>query len=457
MKDFGSSNYELKETMDQQKTQLDKIADNSVRTKALIGGIVSEGSNDIAITVIGDSTGNEETEWVYLLTEKLAEYANGYNVNYFLYDSVSGAYSKKVIKSLGESKKIVSTIGQYTKILKNDYVKIDESNHDVDVAIKIKMDFSTGASRYIMTKNNGNTSTECWSIVLNTSNLCVFYWTNESMAGGAMGYMGELATLPSDEEVYLRFVFDADNGSSSKTFSMYRSIDDGDTWTLLNSSTSAGTTTILKDESVPYAVLGKAYRAADATGEVSYIRLNAEIDGNNVFPIGFDYFEKTDANDEQDIEGYPTINIFNASVSGWGLSSFLNSDTLREVSQQAIKSTLMLSTSHNDLYDVGSALDDKLDLLFTAIKGYMYKPNIVILTQNPEGDSIDGKMRHAIRRNDLISYSNENNYDYIDTYGMFVDLINSGISFYDLINQDDIHPTNSGSEKWASYIYNLLT
>ena len=63
----------------------------SIQCQKLLNTLRS-GQRDTAILVVGDSTGNETTEWVYLLASWIAPKYPAYTVNYYLYDTMTGDF-----------------------------------------------------------------------------------------------------------------------------------------------------------------------------------------------------------------------------------------------------------------------------------------------------------------------------------------------------------------------------
>jgi len=79
------------------------------QTAPLLGKL-RRGVEDAAILVLGDSTGNETTEWVYLSAVALAARFPAYTVNYYLWDVAGGstAYGAATVIQTGSGAKVLN-------------------------------------------------------------------------------------------------------------------------------------------------------------------------------------------------------------------------------------------------------------------------------------------------------------------------------------------------------------
>ncbi len=83
-------------------------AGTAAQAAALIGKL-RRNVEDAALLVIGDSTGNETTEWVYLAVQALAARFPTHTVNYYLWDAAGGtAYSSAVVVQTGTGPRVLN-------------------------------------------------------------------------------------------------------------------------------------------------------------------------------------------------------------------------------------------------------------------------------------------------------------------------------------------------------------
>ena len=93
---------------------LDSMAKSSAEkmttaeTFAVLTSRLAMGHEDAVLTILGDSTGNETTEWVYLVTQWLATRYPKYTVTYRLYNDVSKTYDAVVTIQTGSVPRTLS-------------------------------------------------------------------------------------------------------------------------------------------------------------------------------------------------------------------------------------------------------------------------------------------------------------------------------------------------------------
>ena len=74
------------------------------------------------ILVSSDSTGNEQTEWVYLYAQYLATLSSQYTVNYYLFNAVSGEYGAAVVVQTGSGANSLNIYNAAISGSKPDYI-----------------------------------------------------------------------------------------------------------------------------------------------------------------------------------------------------------------------------------------------------------------------------------------------------------------------------------------------
>jgi hypothetical protein len=426
--------------------------------KSAFNGVISDGAESVNLNVIGDSTGNDSNEWVRLLATKLSQNTEGYNIKHHAYDTVNGRYLPPTkIKNIGEDRHILGGSGVKRSLL-DSMIKVPADNYDVDVAIKVQWaNWNNTTTRALVSKDTASDGNRCWKVILNSINACIFSYTTDGNASTNVniGYISGLATMPTDEPVFLRFTFKADNGAGGKTFAVFRSLDEGVTWTQIGATnTSAGVTQYFKNPSVPYQVM---QGASDAFPAKIYNFKYYDTDGIDIAPRSIEAFQSpaTDGA-KQTIQGMPDINIWNGSIPGAGLTNFNTGDTTKRLIVNNIKPIVVVNTSHNEAFVVGKNYDDLLDTFTAKIKEFAYKPLITFTTQNPQGSNYPRKDQHAQRRIELIKYAFENRYITIDAYQAFLDAVSNGVDFSTLVDADGVHPLTAGSTIWADKVFKSI-
>jgi hypothetical protein len=125
---------------------------------------------------------------------------------------------------------------------------------DVDVRLFMSMaDWTPSGNKNPVGQWNGTGNQRAWQIDIDTSGRFSIIWSTDGTYNPGVTYLSQQVstgnTFTDGANVGLRFVFDVDNGSGGRTFSVYHRAD-GDIesatgWTQLGSTnTTAGTTTI---------------------------------------------------------------------------------------------------------------------------------------------------------------------------------------------------------------------
>jgi hypothetical protein len=428
---------------------------------SLLGSML-EGKESQAFTVIGDSTGNEQSEWVYQLGEKIASEFPNYNVFYRLYNDVTKRYDSKVgISDDGQRRKVRSlNDGGYVRQINKDLIK--RSSPDIDVRIKFSLDvWKEGITKILFGKNTSVNGNRGWRFIIDPSNYLRLNYSTDGTAWASLGAF-TFPDFPNGSEQYLRFVVDVDNGSSGHTFTVYNSTDDGVTWVQIGTTTGSGVLNLFNSNS-PYEFGGEG-KSYVAQGYFYEIEVRDGIDGNIVSPPLLDQWTQNLSNHlhAQPLEGTPEIVIYNGSIPGKGLEYFTVEDNLKTMIVNSFRSLTFVSSSHNDRYFTGIEYTSFLDTLRSLINKYSYKPIVCMLTQNPQGETISTYLAHSLRRRHLLGYCYENNLTCIDVYFEFIKKIENGTPFNTLVKVDNVHPTtifdneDNGSELWANTVFDYL-
>lgn len=422
--------------------------------KNVIYGSLLSGMSQ-TINIIGDSTGNSTNEWVYLYAQKLAnDFATTHNVEYRLIDPTSKKWQEVIdINSAGEKRHILSTGDDNGYQIPHS--SVDYTGSDLDVRVQFSSTALGAADTQTFVSKFGGGGNRCWRMYKGVSGDLAFDVTEDGSTLITYFTTFDVADYASDGGVkFIRVVFDADNGSAQNELTVYTSTDDGVTWSQVYNSTKAGTVSLFQDATRDFEIGSRGNDSNVFDGKFYQVQFMDGIDGHNLFPVLFEDIQQANLSPiGQSIAGFPSIKIYNSSISG-----FSTSDYDLTLLERAIVVTdnpiIIISLSHNEGKQIGKNLHTAFDGIITNILTLVSNPNIIFLTQNPKGDSETFQLEHEIRRGNICSYAYSNGFDVIDTYSEFERQFDAGVSFYDLIDVDDIHPSNAGSQLWADTVYN---
>lgn len=457
----------------QQAVDIDRLkADNANQLRnispanSMLGGLIQE-NNSLIIQVIGDSTGNDSTEWVWKLAYKLATAFPRHNIKYQRYNENTKLYeTPTIIQNVGEDRHIYSAyqgVNAYNAILYDS--EVDITSGDADISMRIAMDdWQAGAvsEKYILAKIGTVSTTDwCWGFRIK-SNIVEFVWTETgNSADLKFASTGIDATSFVDGEAkWIRATLDVDNGAGGYTFKGYTSTN-GAAWTESNSVTGAAPTSIHVNTNVNYYMGNRGVAIAATSPGIKFydVYIRDGINGRIASPQPIDMWHKDPARNpaNQVIAGTPRIEIYNGSISGSSVTNWDDEVYLGGAVPKTYGALLFINLGHNDItYTTGKDYTDKLDALHTKIDTKCMNATKILITQNPQIDPYDKlwQVARAQRRKVLMGYARANGMYIIDTYLKY---LQCGIPLTELIQAvDGLHPNEAGQDMQTDFIFESL-
>lgn len=405
-----------------------------------------------AINVLGDSTGNETTEWVYRAAQMIAAQIPSVRVQHKLWNDAGSAsiYDPWTVIQAASGERGIYFDGTGGVILP--YADIGSITSDFQIVAKIKPDLWLDATREqtICSKflTAGN---RCFRFYISQTGTLVFEY---SVDGTTLVSIQTSATgFTAGTTKYVRTSFDQDNGAGK--IAVYIDVsDDGVTWSNLASNTAA-TAAALFNAAIDYEIgsrggagggsffKGTIYQAEIRSGEKSnpsYI----------ISPQPIEAWTRRAAYSSPVLVGSPTLYVVNGSRSGADLAYLTNATRFPRMAEPYIQPLYILSCSLNDGYDSGSVWLAKWDAWRTQILARCPTAIIAVLTQNPVSSGYPAyQPEHERRITDLSRWAMLNDVEVIDTYSELVDA--SGVILPDYIG-DGTHMSLTGREAQAQYV-----
>jgi hypothetical protein len=411
------------------------------------------------IQIVGDSTGNDNWDWPYLIGQKLALKYPNYNVKYTLYNPTKQMYGAwQDIQRAGEDRHVYAKyqtnyIPAY--YLDSDVTKISP---DLDISIKVALDNWQQTGNLYFISKVGNTGHNCWAIRL-ISNKIKLYWYPDGTVGSALNFDLGIDTSSFTPGVVklFRVTLDVDNGAGGYTATAYTSTD-GENWTQTATYTGVGTTTIFTDSTVNYAIASTATNITFLDGKYFEIILRDGINGANVLPQPIDAC-LLPANNTVTFGGTPTIYIFCGGISGSSVTDWNGTDYVKKATPVTQGAVLFINLSHNEAEKRNNAYLTEMDNLLNALRQRAIGANIFLCTQNPNisvaNYSDNHKESMAVRRRMLMGWAKKNGIDIIDTYKAFVE---DSRDLASLILDDGlgVHPNQDGQKLWTDTVWDYL-
>lgn len=414
---------------------------------------LGEGQKSIVMYFVGDSTGNETTEYPALFATKLAEKFPTYNVKYKVYSPGINAYTAfSNLVANGAERHIAITPGKSTLELAKAEIPI--TSPDLDIRIKIALDdWDEGTARIVMGRY-GAAGTRSWYMGFGASNYLQFYWSANGTDLISKPFTNiPVAAYTDGEPYWFRVTLDVDNGAGKYTVKAYTSTD-GITWTEKNTADGDATTSVFDHESQAYE-LGGAVTSTSVACKIYEVQMRNGIDGYNVCPQPIEAWHQTVADSLNGgvVGGYPTIYLYNASVAGLTTTDAATAAFLGKTVPVSNNPFVIISLGHNDGKTEGTEYYALLDTLVSAIKVLLPRSIIGILTQNPHTSTGGYVLPHSKRREDQITYCFLNHLEVIDAYGDFI-ADPRGVAA--LLNVDGLHPNADGETVITEALWNYV-
>lgn len=407
---------------------------------------------------LGDSTGNEVTEWVHLLAQSIGGLNIAYTVRHWIWNDTTQLYDRPLIIQTGAAgRAYVAPAGVspawYGPVMGN----------DLDVRVNLKnVNWANGAVQTLAARQ-GSAGSYGFKFGLNSTGLLTLAWSSDGTTFNATKF-GNTTGFAANAEGWVRATLKADNGASGNDVKFYSSTD-GATWTQLGTTqTTAGVTTVFQPTAWPFEFGSRNLGGEPLTAgsQVYEVQIRDGIDGPLLCPpnpcawllptISGGGFTGT-------MNGAPVLDVFNGSKPGADLVYLNNSTRLPKMLPLVGPVVVFLSDSHNENAVTGPQFLNTYKAWVDATKARYLGVPLIALTQNPEQAPATYFKQQAKRRPEIMALGASQGVDVIDTYGAF---ISDPRGLNALLNSDGIHPTNAagsnaGSQLWRDTVLAVYT
>jgi hypothetical protein len=426
---------------------------------------VLNANRSCGLAIVGDSTGVGNTRWPRLFTEYIAAQFPNYTVRRESWSGTAWTNDYTRAGGAGERGWRFPTSGpRFPVSLSSQDFGISQTN-DVAIEVKIKVEDFAGMGTFLVSCWNNTSAAGAsnadrqWAVSINTAKIPFLSWYNDAV-GFNQNYCSFALPYNNGDTFWLRVELDSDNGAAGHTIIFkYRTLDT-DAWTILDTNTVAGTSSLNNPANGNIRTL----MLFDVNGGTTLYRLNSfdQLDPT-VGPMPMapvDHFDLGSVTNTAEIVGSPEFVVRDQSVSGWGVNQFYNTSHASYIpwnksffrTDEGIRAAIV-NLSHNMgaeiLYsDPGNfaagckGILDEMQLRFPLARR-------VFVAQNPQTFSPTvPNDRHALRIGRMIDQAVSENSALINAFQAFLD---DGRDIDDLVvpTPDNIHPTAAGSEMWA--------
>lgn len=425
----------------------------SFLARALIGTL-QEGQRSVVLNFIGDSTGNEATEYPALFATKLAEKFPVYNVKYCDYDYNNSHYRAwSNLVSNGAERYVATVVGKLPPYATK--LEVPITSGDIDVTFRVALDTWATASDRILLGRYGDAGARCWFVTTTTGNRLALYWSvNGTDLVGAVFNTMSIAANTDGAAYWYRITLDVDNGAGGYDAKCYSS-EDGVTWTLLQTVTGGAPTSVFDHEDQPIAY-GGYYGNSTIAAKWYEIRIRDGINGDSVSPQPIEAWHQAPVADAVRTGvpgGAPTIYVYNACVAGLSTTNAGEAALLGHIIPRAYNPIICISLGHNDAYREGATYVALFKAVIDGVRAITPQALLCVLTQNPHTTTGGYVIPHSKRRVNQMLYCNLNNIEVVDGFGAFV---NDSRGVAALLNVDGLHPNADGEAVLTNALWDYV-
>jgi hypothetical protein len=409
--------------------------------RARNGNTYPDPSKSVGLLIHGDSTGDETTEWPYLLSQYLAGLSAKMRLQYRLWDDATqdhGAWTALSAGDLGE-RHILFDGSNNPRYLP--FVAINALTGDIEIRAKLSADDWTPSATKGIASTDVTAPLIGFNFFVRTTGVLSFQSSND----GTNLTINQSTTNPlgftDGATKWLRVTVDVDNGASGHTVTFYSS-DDGVAWTTIDTKTGAGATSIYSSSSMKY-YLGGSGVGNGWAGKIYECQIRNGIGGpiQNPQPIEAWLPVISPGTSTSTIGGSPTIYVVNSSKAGAGFSYLSDTTRFPKMMPPYEPAVIILNDGHNETDITSAAFIALLDAWKALVVARMPAAGLALITQNPETRSTPTAEVHGRYSLDLMPWGRRNGFDVIDTYRAF---LRDGRPLTTLINSDGVHPDASG-------------
>lgn len=403
--------------------------------------------NSSILCVHGDSTGNGDDEWVYLLTQYLASKNPNAHVLYRLWNADAQRYgTSRVLQQAGGQRHALINADSRSFFLPSSEVSI--TSPDLDVRVKVALDNYQLNVAQTLAVRYSTSGHRCWRLELNSANRLSFIWSADGATDAGQVVSGTALTLEPGATIWLRATLDVDNGNGGRSVILYSSTD-GVTWTSLGSSeTTNGTTSVFQSSTQEYEIGARGMNASRGFGKFYEVQIRDGIEGPIANPQPIESWRAREPSGSYiagEFGGSPTLHVWNGSHSGASATYLSDATRFKMMVPPLVGATIIQSCNHNDGVLFGKEYQAIRDNWLSMTKNRCPMSFIAIINQNPKSTpsnsrTIDAQKRRA---SELLTWAKLNSIPVANTFLAFV---KDTRGLQALVSTDGIHPTAIGSE-----------
>lgn len=418
-------------------------------------------NDDVAMLILGDSTGDYTDEWVYLLVQNIVSRIDpSVRVTYSTFDEVANQYRAPSVLQTG-TEPYVTVVSTDAAGWGTDINLAGTETGDLDLRADVAPNkWATGTTSQTFVSRYGTAAgTYAYQFYVTAGGTPTLAWSADGTAlttatGGAAAWAG----FADGSRNHVRVTLDADNGAGAYEVKFYTSAD-GVTWTQTGSTTTGGATTTVfsPNQNIQIGSRGNAAGSDSAGnqhglfGKIYSAYVSDAINGaSKISPICRTW--NAYPNQIGVRNGGPAIHVFNASVAGASLLWAQNAARVNHMIKSLETAFVWVSYGHNDgPHHSPSKWLKSLKVITDAIQTRIRNPLITLCSQGPRyspatQETIDAQ---SLRASLTSIVSMQNGFSFADPFTAYG-------TDRSLLQADGVHPTVAGSIVHESAISHAL-
>lgn len=410
----------------------------------------------VVVTLAGDSTGNDTTDWFYPFVSSIAAAYPAWTVQHRLWSDTNQGYLRPTyIQSGTNGDGYLVHTGAGT-CSTPDSATVSLTSCDVRVQAKVRIASLVSGSEQVIASQFGSAGNRSWRFYITPSGLLYFGFSADGTTLVDLNIASAAnmsATFTAGTDIYIGCTFTRNNGSNCSAQAIYST--DGTNWS--NFGTAAtGTSIAGLFDSTQTPEVGARASGNPLGGRIYWVEVYKGTANTDVLAWRFDaslYDSGTSLVDAEGrtwtlaglatiTRGAPVLLAHNASVSGQNVSYFDNA-TRRPLVLSAQTDILIVNSGHNEgSADFGSTLATYI----TNAQALWPSMAVVVCKQNPQHSTATNYRRHARSMCKLGNQAALNAWGVIDAFQAFQD---TGAPD-DYTASADVHPNAAGFTLWTN-------
>lgn len=412
-----------------------------------------ETGDTCGIQILTDSTGNDTTDWPYILGQQIAASYPNFTVDHMLWSDATQTYGASTRLQTGTAgeRYLDCASGTYATYI-DPATSVGPSTTTTTIDVRSKVSLSNwvpGARQYVIVLDSGAAPNIGWRFYVDSDGKLGFLWSTDGTAAFAVASTVTTG-LAANTIRWIRCLFQPNDGGGNRVTKFYTSTD-GATWTQLGTTvTTAGATTVNNPLPAYGYWIGGLNNGPATLTKVYAVDVRDGDTGPSIVPILPDLWGPYSLGTPQQMVGAPLLTIVCGAHPGANLAYLNNATRLPKMVPQYGQLVTFLSDSHNDAYLLGSVWGTAYKAWADAVRTKLAGSGICLMTQNPQTSAAIGNRMHASRRYNILALKSAG-YDVLDIWQQFIDA-----GFPGSLMTDSVHPNLSGSTLWASYVKRRL-